>query len=80
MPLQEVVNMSVNQTLSRTFLTSFTLVMVLVVLFFFGGIVIHDFAFVMIVGTLAGVYSTIFIASPIVLVFEKIKPSVSKNK
>jgi preprotein translocase subunit SecF len=75
MDLKDVINLSVNQTLSRTFLTSFTVLMVLFVLFFFGGSVIHNFAFTLLIGTVAGVYSTVFIASPIVLLFEKIKPS-----
>jgi len=78
--LNEVINASVNQTLSRTILTSLTVIMVLVVLFFFGGAVIHDFTFALLVGTIAGVYSTVFIASPIVLLFEKIKPTELKRK
>jgi preprotein translocase subunit SecF len=78
--LTEIINASVNQTLSRTILTSFTVFVVLLVLFFFGGQVIHDFAFALIVGTISGVYSTVFIASPIVLLFEKIKPSGLKKK
>jgi preprotein translocase subunit SecF len=80
MPLFDVINMSVNQTLSRTILTSLTVFMVLLVLFFFGGAVIHDFTFALLVGTIAGVYSTVFIASPIVLLFEKIKPTGLKRK
>ncbi|MCE5262833.1 MAG: protein translocase subunit SecF [Deltaproteobacteria bacterium] len=78
--LTDVINVSVNQTLSRTILTSFTVFMVLLVLFIFGGAVIHDFTFALLVGTVAGVYSTVFIASPIVLLFEKIKPSGLKRK
>mgnify|MGYP001461163760 FL=1 len=78
--LNDVINASVNQTLSRTILTSLTVFMVLVVLFFFGGAVIHDFTFALLVGTVAGVYSTVFIASPIVLLFEKIKPTGLKRK
>jgi len=78
--LNDVINASVNQTLSRTILTSLTVIMVLVVLFFFGGAVIHDFTFALLVGTVAGVYSTVFIASPIVLLFEKIKPTELKRK
>ncbi|MDA8124797.1 MAG: protein translocase subunit SecF [Deltaproteobacteria bacterium] len=80
MPLMDVINMSVNQTLSRTILTSLTVFMVLLILFFFGGAVIHDFTFALLVGTVAGVYSTVFIASPIVLLFEKIKPTGLKRK
>jgi preprotein translocase subunit SecF len=78
--LTDVINASVNQTLSRTILTSVTVFMVLIVLFIFGGAVIHDFTFALLVGTVAGVYSTVFIASPIVLLFEKIKPSGLKRK
>lgn len=78
--LDDVINMSVNQTLSRTILTSLTVLMVLLVLFFFGGAVIHDFTFTLLAGTIAGVYSTVFIASPIVLLFEKIRPTGLKRK
>ena len=80
MPLMDIINVSVNQTLSRTLLTSLTVFIVLIVLFIFGGAVIHDFTFALLVGTIAGVYSTVFIASPIVLFFEKIKPSGLKRK
>lgn len=72
--LGAVVNESINQTLSRTILTSFTVFLVLLALFFFGGSVIHDFAFVLLVGVIVGTYSSIFIASPLVLVWEKYKP------
>ncbi len=78
--LENIINSSVNQTLSRTILTSTTVLLVLIVLFFFGGPVIHDFTFALIVGTIAGVYSTVFIASPIVLLFERIKPSGLRKK
>jgi len=79
-PLAEVINDSINQTLSRTILTSFTVFVVLVALFFFGGPVIHDFAFALIVGVLVGTYSSIFIASPIVLAWENWKPSKMRRK
>lgn len=79
MPLNDIINLSVNQTLSRTILTSFTVLMVLTALFFFGGTVIHGFVFAMLVGSVAGVYSTVFIASPIVLAFERIIPSKKKR-
>ncbi len=80
MSLLDVINVSVNQTLSRTILTSLTVFIVLLILFVFGGAVIHDFTFALLVGTVAGVYSTVFIASPIVLLFEKIKPSGMKKR
>jgi len=67
----EIFNKSINETLSRTVLTSLTTLFVLICLFFFGGSVIHDFAFAMILGVIIGSYSSIFIASPVVLVWEK---------
>jgi preprotein translocase subunit SecF len=60
-------NQSINQTLSRTLLTSATTLIVLIALYFLGGEIIHNFAFAMIVGVLIGTYSSIFVASPIVL-------------
>lgn len=64
---QDVVNISINETLSRTFLTSFTVFEVLLALYFLGGEIINDFAFTLIVGCISGTYSTIFIAVPVVL-------------
>ena len=63
----KTVNRSINQTLSRTILTSLTTMLVLISLFFLGGGVIHDFAFAMIIGVMVGTYSSIFIASPVVI-------------
>ena len=62
-----MINTSVNQTLSRTLLTSFTTLIVVVVLYIMGGQGIHGFAFTLLVGIFAGTYSTVFIASPILL-------------
>ena len=64
---EEAINTSVNQTLSRTILTSFTVFMVVLALFFTGGEVINDFAFTMIVGLISGTYSTVYIAAPILV-------------
>lgn len=64
------VNRSINETLSRTLLTSFTTIIVVVVLFFFGGEVIHGFSFALMVGIATGTYSSIYIASPVVLLWE----------
>jgi SecD/SecF fusion protein len=64
---EEAVNNSVNQTMSRTILTSLTVLMVVISLFFFGGEVIHDFAFTMLVGLITGTYSTIYIAAPVLV-------------
>lgn len=65
--LDEIINKSINQSLSRTIVTSLTTFFVVLVLFLAGGEVIHTFAFAMIVGVLVGTYSSIFVASPIVL-------------
>ena len=66
--LTQIINASINQTLSRTLLTSGTTMLVVVALFFFGGEIIHDFSFALLVGVLVGTYSSIFIAS-VFLVF-----------
>jgi preprotein translocase subunit SecF len=65
-----LINTSVNQTLSRTFLTSGTVLVVTICLFIWGGSVIHDFSFALLVGLVSGTYSTIYVASPILIVFE----------
>ncbi len=65
--LKDIFNLSVNQCLSRTILTTLTVFLVLLALYFFGGQVINNFAFALVVGCTAGVYSTVFIASPVVL-------------
>ncbi|ALC17383.1 protein translocase subunit SecF [Desulfuromonas soudanensis] len=72
--LAVIVNRSINQTLSRTILTSGTTLLVVVSLFIFGGGVIHDFAFAMLVGIIAGTYSSIFVASALLLFWEKRLP------
>lgn len=69
--LEAIVNRSLNETLSRTILTTGTALMVLFSLFFLGGGVIRPFAFSLLVGLFSGVYSTIFIASPVILLWEK---------
>ncbi|TWT48283.1 protein translocase subunit SecD [Botrimarina hoheduenensis] len=63
----EMVNKSVNQTLARTLLTSLTTLIVVVILYFYGGAGIHDFAFALVVGVIAGTYSTVFVANPVLL-------------
>jgi preprotein translocase subunit SecF len=63
----EVVNTSVNETLSRTLMTSLTTLLVLTALFIFGGEIIHAFAFTLIVGVLVGTYSSIYVASSTLL-------------
>lgn len=60
---EEVINISINQTISRTIMTSLTTLLVLVALFFLGGEAIHSFALALIIGVLVGTYSSIFVAS-----------------
>jgi preprotein translocase SecF subunit len=77
-----VVNASVNQTLSRTFITGGATLIVVLLLFFIGGSVIHDFSFALLIGILIGTYSSIFIASPLVVdwhrLFEEGRTSAPK--
>ncbi|HMM38120.1 MAG TPA: protein translocase subunit SecF [Desulfovibrio sp.] len=67
----EVINTSINQTLSRTILTSGLTLIVVVCLYLLGGAVIHDFALALLIGIFVGTYSSIFVASPILLHFGK---------
>ncbi|MGE5304151.1 MAG: protein translocase subunit SecF [Alphaproteobacteria bacterium] len=69
--LESIINTSINETLSRTIITVSTAIMVLLALFLLGGAVIRPFAFALLVGFFSGVYSTIFIASPVILLWEK---------
>ena len=71
--LESIINTSINETISRTILTTGTALMVLIALFFLGGGVIRPFAFALLVGFSSGVYSTIFIASPVILLWERRK-------
>ncbi len=64
---RQMVNDSTNQTLSRTLLTSFTVMLVVVILYIFGGEAIHGFAFALMIGVLTGTYSSIYVAAPILL-------------
>lgn len=72
-PLAQIVNESINQTLSRTVLTSGLTFLVVVALFFLGGEVLRPFSFVMLAGIIIGTYSSIFIAAPLVIVWEEWK-------
>ena len=68
-PLSELLNKSINQTLSRTIMTSLTTLLALLALFLFGGAVIKGFVSAMMWGVLVGTYSSIFIASPLIIIF-----------
>jgi preprotein translocase subunit SecF len=78
--LADTINQSVNQTLSRTVLTSFTVFLTVIALYIWGGPVIHDLAFSLLVGVVFGTYSSIFISCPIVLLFENMQLSRLKGK
>lgn len=69
-PLEIIINRSVNETLSRTILTSLTTLIVVIALFVLGGGIIHDFAFALLVGIVVGTYSSIYVASPILLAWQ----------
>ena len=64
-----IINTSINQTLSRTILTSLTTLIVIVCLYIFGGDVINDFAFALMIGVIVGTYSSIYVASPLLLLW-----------
>ncbi len=68
--MNNIFNLSINEVLSRTIVTSFTVFMAAASLFFFGGEVIHDFALALLIGVLVGTYSSVFVASPIVVILE----------
>jgi preprotein translocase subunit SecF len=75
--LGEVMNEAINQTLSRTLLTSLMTMIVVLVMFLFGGQIINDFAFSMLVGIIVGTYSSIFVASPVVyMLYQRFPPKV----
>lgn len=69
--LRTIINRSINETLSRTVITTGTVLMVILALFFLGGSVIHAFALVLLVGMTVGTYSSIYVASPVVLLWER---------
>ena len=69
-PLDFIINRSINETLSRTILTSATTLIVVIALFILGGGIIHDFAFALIIGIVVGTYSSIYVASPILLAWQ----------
>lgn len=70
-PIESVVNISVNEVLSRTIVTSLTVFLSALALFLFGGEVIHDFALAMLLGVTVGTYSSVFVASPVVVLIGK---------
>ncbi|HVX63117.1 MAG TPA: protein translocase subunit SecF, partial [Pirellulales bacterium] len=75
----ELVNRCVNETLSRTLLTSLTVFIVVLILYMFGGQGIHGFAFTLVVGTISGTYSTIYIATPLLIWMNRSKSDANKG-
>ena len=75
LPLREVINTAINQTLSRTIITSFTTIMVVLAIYILGGSALRGFSFTLLVGFIAGTYSSIYIASPLVLLFRRSRPA-----
>ncbi|MFA4842277.1 MAG: protein translocase subunit SecD, partial [Candidatus Omnitrophota bacterium] len=73
MGLKELINLSVNQTLGRTILTSGVTLLTVIAILFYGGEVLSNFAFTLLVGFISGAYSTVYIASPLVLAWSKKK-------
>jgi preprotein translocase subunit SecF len=73
--MHHVINASINQTLTRTVITSGTALLTALALFFFGGEVLHGFAFTMIIGIITGTYSSVFVAAAIVTFWRRTKPS-----
>ncbi len=69
-PLPQLVNASINEVLSRTIVTSLTVILVLIPLVFFGGEVLHDFSLALLFGVIAGTYSSVFVASPMLVVWQ----------
>ena len=74
MPKEQVINTAINQTLSRTIMTSLTVFLTILILFLFGGEVTKGFSFAMLVGVITGTYSSIFVAAPILVDFAKKRP------
>jgi preprotein translocase subunit SecF len=77
--LAAIINRSINETLSRTILTTGTALLVVIALFVLGGTVIHGFAFALLVGFLVGTYSSIYIATPVILFFEGGRPPAGRR-
>jgi preprotein translocase subunit SecF len=78
--VHDVINRSINEVLSRTIVTSLTVFLSALALFLFGGEVLHDFALAMLIGVVIGTYSSVFIASPVVIFLSKDKNPLSAKK
>ncbi|OGW43543.1 MAG: protein-export membrane protein SecF [Nitrospirae bacterium RBG_16_43_11] len=69
-PIEMIINNGINHVLGRTIIVSLTTLLVLIALFFFGGEVIHDFSFALLMGVLVGTYSSVFVASPLLILWK----------
>ncbi|MEA2077310.1 MAG: protein translocase subunit SecF, partial [Candidatus Marinimicrobia bacterium] len=80
-PLQEVINLSINQSLSRTIITSLTTFVVVLILAIFGGQVLFGFSIAIVIGVIVGTYSSMFVAAPILIIWgHHFKDKDEKNK
>jgi SecD/SecF fusion protein len=79
MPIAELLDLSMNQTLSRTILTGTTTILALLALYLLGGEVIASFTFAMLFGILFGTYSSVFVAGPLLILF-KLRPGALEEK
>jgi len=79
-PYETIINRSINETLSRTLLTSLTTLVVVVALFVLGGGIIHDFAFALMIGVVVGTYSSIYVASPVLIAWQRAAKSPRRKK
>jgi len=77
---KETVNISLNQTLTRTALTSVTTIITLFALYYFGGATLHNFAIALLIGAVAGTYSSLFVASPLLILFDNFAKSSEKKR
>jgi preprotein translocase subunit SecF len=80
-PYELIINRSINETLSRTLLTSLTTLAVVAALFILGGGIIHDFAFALIIGVIVGTYSSVYVASPVLIIWQQaMKKPIGKSR
>lgn len=77
---EETVNISLNQTMTRTALTSVTTIMTLFALYYFGGATLHNFVIALLIGAVAGTYSSLFIASPLLVIFDDMAKDREKKR
>jgi len=77
--MEETINLSITETLSRTLITSGTTLLVVLALFLLGGEIIHDFSFALLVGVLIGTYSSIYVASPVAIYLTKLFPPTGET-